>query len=249
MFMSQISPSIHFLSYTIFVRCFVSRLYQPSKMYWVGYPLFIFSGRVCNIGTVSPLTVWQNIPVRPSGPAVFFVEYFLSYGFHFLNSYRIVEVFCFCVTFDKSYFSRNFPIASKMSFFFFGIVLFSVSPRNFSGCRIYNCVSICIPDVGYSRPLPFSYLGTERLVSCVSPFKNQLCQSFKKPTSWLFVDHLCFTFVSYFVISCFYFIIPFFTFLWVYFALLFITSLQMLGSFFFSLSASNIPIVRLQILL
>lgn len=119
MFMSQISPSIHFLSYTIFVRCFVSRLYQPSKMYWVGYPLFIFSGRVCNIGTVSPLTVWQNIPVRPSGPAVFFVEYFLSYGFHFLNSYRIVEVFCFCVTFGKSYFSRNFPIASKMSFFFF----------------------------------------------------------------------------------------------------------------------------------
>lgn len=130
MFMSQISPSIHFLSYTIFVRCFVSRLYQPSKMYWVGYPLFIFSGRVCNIGTVSPLTVWQNIPVRPSGPAVFFVEYFLSYGFHFLNSYRIVEVFCFCVTFDKSYFSRNFPIASKMSFFFFWhSIVFSIPPE------------------------------------------------------------------------------------------------------------------------
>lgn len=97
--------SFHFFFY---LSCLGIR---PYKIGWEVFPLFFFSGRNYKISVNS-----LNSLVKPSGPGDLFFQKLFNCEFNFFNGYRTIRVIYFIlVEFYSLWFSRNWPISSKLS--------------------------------------------------------------------------------------------------------------------------------------
>ena len=76
----------------------------------------IFWKSLNKIDISSSLNFWQNSPVKPSGPGLFFLLEDFNYSFDFCSYNMSVKIFYFImVQFQKLYFLKKLSISSKLS--------------------------------------------------------------------------------------------------------------------------------------